>query len=60
MVVVDRLSKYAHFGPLPSAFDAPKAARLFAQFFAKHHGFPSFLLTDRDPILMSRFLIELM
>ncbi|VFQ90118.1 unnamed protein product [Cuscuta campestris] len=29
MVVVDRLSKYTHFGPLVAGFDAPKAAQLF-------------------------------
>ncbi|VFQ78707.1 unnamed protein product [Cuscuta campestris] len=29
LVVVDRLSKYSHFGPLPAGFDAPRVAALF-------------------------------
>ena len=39
MVVVDRLSKYAHFGALPTGFDAPKVAKLFINTVVKLHGF---------------------
>lgn len=47
MVVVDRLTKYAHFGS--------KAAHLFVDIAVKHHGFPFFVILDRDPIFMSQF-----
>ena len=50
MVVVDRLSKYAHFGALKSGFDAPTVARLFVDIVVKLHGFLKKLLSDRDPI----------
>ncbi|KAL1546909.1 hypothetical protein AAHA92_23444 [Salvia divinorum] len=60
MVVVDRLSKYAHFGALPTGFDAPRVARLFIDTVVKLHGFPEKLLSDRDTIFMSEFWTELL
>ena len=59
MVVVDRLSKYAHFGDLKTGFDAPRVARLFVDTMVKLHGFPKKLLADRDSIFMSDFWQEL-
>ena len=56
MVVVDRLSKYAHFGALKTVFDAPRVARLFVDTVVKLHGFSKKLLVDRDSIFMSDFL----
>lgn len=55
MVVVDRFSKYIHFGMLPSHFIASKAAELFANIFCKLHGFPCSIVWDRDPIFLSKF-----
>ena len=60
MVVVDRLSKYAHFGALPTSFDAPRVAKLFVNTVVKLHGFPDKLLSDRDTIFMSDFWKELL
>ncbi|VFQ72100.1 unnamed protein product [Cuscuta campestris] len=37
MVVVDRLTKYAHFGTLATGFDAPKVAQLFLDVVANRH-----------------------
>lgn len=53
MVVVDRLSKYAHFAPLPPRFDAWRVANLFVETVVKHHGFPKTLVSDRDAIFLN-------
>lgn len=55
MVVVDRLTKYSHFGPLPAKFTTDKAATLFVEMVVKLHGFPTTIVSDRDPIFMSAF-----
>ncbi|VFR02721.1 unnamed protein product [Cuscuta campestris] len=60
MVVVDRLSKYAHFGLLPTGFDAPRVAQVFLEVVVKHHGFPGAIFSDRDSVFMSLFWRELM
>ena len=44
-VVVDRLSKYAHFIPCSSSVTADSVARLFITHVWKLHGFPRSLLT---------------
>lgn len=53
MVVVDRLSKYAHFAPLLTKFDAWRVANVFVDTVVKHHGFPKTLISDRDPVFLS-------
>ena len=50
LVVVDWMSKYAHFGGLPSCFIAQQAAQLFLDMVVKHHGFPISIISDRNPI----------
>lgn len=52
MVVVDWLSKYAHFASLPARFDALRVVRLFIDTLVKNHGFPKILVSDRDPIFL--------
>ncbi|GJV37722.1 ty3-gypsy retrotransposon protein [Tanacetum coccineum] len=49
-VVVDRLTKYAHFG----TFNASKVAELFMDMIVKHHGFPTTIVSYRDPIFVSK------
>lgn len=39
LVVVDRLSKYVHFGALKSGFSASMVASLFVDIVVKHHTF---------------------
>ena len=53
MVVVDRLSKYAHFAPLPTRFDALKVAHLFVNNVVRHHGFPKTLVSDHDSVFLN-------
>lgn len=53
MVVVDRLSKYAHFAPLPTRFDAWWVANAFIDTVVKHHGFPATLVSDRDSVFLN-------
>lgn len=53
LVVVDRLTKYAHFGALPSNFTAHKVAQLFIDMVIKHHGFPSTIISYRDTVFTS-------
>lgn len=55
MVVVDRLTKYAHFGALPSNFTAIRVAHLFIEIVIRHHGFPTSIVSDRDPVFFSTF-----
>lgn len=55
MVVVDRLTKYAHFTPLPSGFTAARVAEAFADSVVRLHGFPRQIISDRDPVFTSAF-----
>ena len=60
MVVVDRLSKYAHFAPLPARFDALKVAHLFINTVVRHHGFPKSLVSDRDSVFLNQVWEDLL
>ncbi|KAK9073457.1 hypothetical protein SSX86_007781 [Deinandra increscens subsp. villosa] len=58
-VIVDRLSKFAHFVALPRHYTAVSLASLFLREIYKLHGLPKTIISDRDPIFISRFWKEL-
>jgi transposase InsO family protein len=54
-VVVDRLTKMAHFIPTTTSADASDVADLFAQQIFRLHGLPDDIVSDRDKIFTSKF-----
>jgi hypothetical protein len=54
-VVVDRLSKLIRIAATPANVDAPDVAPLFHTHVNRHHGIPLEIISDRDPIFMSKF-----
>lgn len=59
LVVVDSLTKYAHFIPLLHPFSAYVVAKAFMNNVYKLHGLPSVLVSDRDSIFLSKLWQDL-
>jgi hypothetical protein len=60
IVVVYRLSKYAHFCALQHPFTASTVAQIFMDNIFKLHGMPNCIVSDRDPTFNSNFWQELL
>jgi hypothetical protein len=58
-VVVDRLTKMAHFVPTTKECTAEEIARIFIRDVYRLHGMPSTIVADRDPRWTGHFWGEL-
>jgi transposase InsO family protein len=59
MVVVDSLTKRAHFLPTVTTLSAAGTARMFVRHVWKHHGLPRKVVSDRGPQFVAEFTREL-
>ena len=59
MVVVDSMTKYAHFCSLSHPYNAKEVAALFVKEIVRLHGFPNSIVSDRDKVFMSTFWTEM-
>lgn len=57
-VVENCLSKYAHFTALNHPYTASLVDQLFANNIFKLHGMPQSIMSDIDPVFMSKFWKE--
>nr|KYP56886.1 Transposon Ty3-G Gag-Pol polyprotein [Cajanus cajan] len=54
-VIVDRLTKCAHFLPVNIKWSLEKLTQLYIKEIFRLHGVPSSIISDRDPRFISRF-----
>jgi hypothetical protein len=59
LVIVDRLTKYAHFLPLKHPYTAKLVAKAFVETMVKLHGVPLSIISDRDRVFTSAFWKEI-
>jgi hypothetical protein len=55
MVIVDRLTKFAHFVAVKHPYTASSIAQLFMDNVVKLHGLLNSIVTDRDTIFVNQF-----
>ena len=58
-VIIDRLTKLAHFIPVRIDYSMDRLAELYVDEIVRLHGVPLSIVSDRDPRFMSRFWKEL-
>ena len=59
MVVIDKLSKYAHFIPMKSTYKEINIAEIFMKEIFRLHGIPKMVISNRDVKFTSTFWKEL-
>ena len=57
-VLVDRLTKYAHFIPLSHPYTSKVIAGIFVDNIYKLYGLPKIIISDRDSLFLSGFWQE--
>jgi len=55
LLIIDRLTKMAHFIPTTSTVTSKAVAQLFLQYVFQYHGLPESIVSDRDPKFTSNF-----
>jgi hypothetical protein len=60
LTVVDRFSKFAHFIPLGHPYSAASVGKASFDNIVRLHGFPSSIVSDRDPVFTSHLWTELL
>ena len=55
MIIVDHLTRMAHFIPCHDEITAEESAELFVHHCYRLHGVPRTLVSDRDPRFVSTF-----
>ena len=58
-MIVDRLTKSAHFIPVRIDYSMDRLVELYVDEIVRLHGVPLFIVSDRDPRFTSRFWKEL-
>jgi len=58
-VVVDRLTKFAHFFAIPTNYKAIQVAKLFFEEVFRLHGLPRQIVSDRDGCFINTFWQEI-
>ena len=59
MVVVDRLTKYAHFCSLSHPFNTSTTTTSLMEIIQNLHGNPKIIVNNRDPIFTGKFWTKL-
>jgi hypothetical protein len=59
MLVVDRLSKYAHFCALQHPFTTATVAQIFMDNIFKIHGMPNSIVSEKKPHFHKQFLARI-
>jgi hypothetical protein len=54
-VIVDRLTKVAHFVPVKTRYATEKLADLYVEHILRQHGAPRSIVSDRGPQFMAKF-----
>jgi hypothetical protein len=55
MVVVDKLTKYAHFIPMKVTHKAANVVDIYMKEVARLHGIPKKIVSDQEPKFTSKF-----
>jgi hypothetical protein len=55
MVIIDKISKSAHFSPIKSTFKAINIVEIFMKEIFRLHGIPKMVISDRDVKFTSSF-----